>query len=149
MKIMVAFDGTNSSVNALNYALDLKNSVDGYLIMYSTTESKVISPYFGEYSGDFYNEMVQKDEATAENVIDMAVQIAKKRGVTAEVEIVDMPSLDTAGTILKTAEKFKADIIVMGMRRLGRVERLILGSVSSEVIKRSKIAVMVAPPAKE
>ncbi|MHB8562204.1 MAG: universal stress protein, partial [Thermoplasmataceae archaeon] len=97
MKIMVAFDGTNSSVNALNYALDLKNSVDGYLIMYSTTESKVISPYFGEYSGDFYNEMVQKDEATAENIIDMAVQIAKKRGVTAEVEIVDMPSLDTAG----------------------------------------------------
>ncbi|MHB8561257.1 MAG: universal stress protein, partial [Thermoplasmataceae archaeon] len=94
-------------------------------------------------------EMVQKDEATAENIIDMAVQIAKKRGVTAEVEIVDMPSLDTAGTILKTAEKFKADIIVMGMRRLGRVERLILGSVSSEVIKRSKIAVMVAPPAKE
>jgi nucleotide-binding universal stress UspA family protein len=149
MKIMVAFDGTNSSVNALNYALDLKNSADGYLIMYSITEDKVIPPYFGEYSGDFFNEMVEKDEETAESVIDMAKQIANKHGVTPEVEIVDMPNEDTAETILKTAYKFKADMIVMGMRRLGRVEKFILGSVSAKVIQHSKIAVLVAPPKNE
>ena len=149
MKIMVAFDGTNSSINALNYALDLKNSADGYLIMYSNTESKVIPTYLGEYSGDFFNEMVEKDEKTAESLMDMAVQIAKKHGVTPEVEIVDMPGDDTADTILKTAYKFKADIIIMGMRRLGRVEKFILGSVSAEVIQHSKIAVLVAPPKNE
>ncbi|WP_393971611.1 universal stress protein [Oxyplasma meridianum] len=149
MKIMVAFDGTNSSINALNYALDLKNSSDGYLIIYSISENKVIPPYFGEYSGDFYNEMVEKDKETAESVMDMAMQIAKKHAVTPDVEIVDMPDVDTADTILKTAYKFKADMIVMGMRRLGRVEKFILGSVSAKVIERSKIPVLVAPPKTE
>ena len=49
--------------------------------------------------------------------------------------------------ICKTADKEKADHIVMGCRGLGTVRRTLLGSVSDYCVHHSCIPVSVVPPA--
>lgn len=51
----------------------------------------------------------------------------------------------TVETILSVAEDQNADLIVVGSHGLGAVARAFLGSVSSGVVHRSKIPVLVVP----
>lgn len=47
--------------------------------------------------------------------------------------------------IIKTAERWGADLIVTGTHRTTGWKRLILGSISEDIIRHSKIPVMVVP----
>ncbi|MBS1492771.1 MAG: universal stress protein [Bacteroidetes bacterium] len=47
--------------------------------------------------------------------------------------------------IIKTAERWGADLIVTGTHRTAGWKRLIIGSISEEIIRHSKIPVMVVP----
>jgi nucleotide-binding universal stress UspA family protein len=57
-----------------------------------------------------------------------------------EVEIVDKSPVDG---ILREAERFQADVIVVGWRGHGAVRRLLMGSVSRGVVRGAKCAVLV------
>lgn len=52
---------------------------------------------------------------------------------------------DTAKSILEYAEKWNADLIVMGTHSHGRLEKLFLGTVASDVLERTKIPVYMVP----
>jgi nucleotide-binding universal stress UspA family protein len=47
--------------------------------------------------------------------------------------------------ILKTAEQWNADLIVTGTHRTTGWKRLIIGSISEDIIRHSRIPVLVAP----
>ncbi len=49
--------------------------------------------------------------------------------------------------IIKTAERWNADVIITGTHRTSGWKRLIIGSISEEIIRHSKIPVMVVPMA--
>lgn len=51
----------------------------------------------------------------------------------------------TVNTILGQAEKLEADLIVVGSHGHGAVFDMLVGSISAEVIRRSKIPVLVVP----
>jgi nucleotide-binding universal stress UspA family protein len=53
---------------------------------------------------------------------------------------------DPARQILNEAESWDADLLVIGSRSRSGLERLLVGSVSSEVIDRSGINVLIVPP---
>lgn len=50
--------------------------------------------------------------------------------------------------IIKTAERWNADLIITGTHRTTGWKRLIIGSISEDIIRHSKIPVMVVPLAK-
>jgi nucleotide-binding universal stress UspA family protein len=52
-------------------------------------------------------------------------------------------SLAYADEILKAAKQFEAELIVLGARSLGSVERLVLGSVSTKVMHDSDCDVLI------
>lgn len=47
--------------------------------------------------------------------------------------------------IIKAADRWGADLIITGTHRTSGWKRLIIGSISEEIIRHSKIPVMVAP----
>jgi nucleotide-binding universal stress UspA family protein len=47
--------------------------------------------------------------------------------------------------IIKIAEQWNADLIVTGTHRTTGWKRLIIGSISEDIIRHSKIPVLVAP----
>ena len=48
-----------------------------------------------------------------------------------------------AEEIMKAASKQQADLIVMGAKGLGAVDRIVLGSVSTRVVQHANCAVLV------
>lgn len=74
------------------------------------------------------NALLQK---VGRHILERAAALAAERGVTrVETELLDG---QPARSILEAAEKDRADLIVMGMRGLGEVEGLLVGSVSYKV----------------
>ena len=55
-------------------------------------------------------------------------------------------SESTAATILRFAEKTNCDLIVAGSTRPGRIERWMVGSVSTELVRDGSRSVLIVPP---
>jgi nucleotide-binding universal stress UspA family protein len=76
----------------------------------------------------------------AEKAAEGARRTLSRRWPDLEIEVVD--KLPVEG-ILGEAERFQADVIVVGWRGHGAVRRLLMGSVSRGVVRGSKCAVLV------
>ena len=77
----------------------------------------------------------------AERAAANARQTLSRRWPTVEIEIVDKTPVEG---ILREAERFQADVIVVGWRGHGAIRRLLMGSVSRGVVRGAKCAVLVA-----
>lgn len=146
MRVLVAFDGTNSSFKALEFAFSLKKSVEQFDVVFAFPSFTTPPPTFDGYLVPPTEEDLAEMRKYAEKVMNVAKSTAVKYGIKAEFEELDVPQKDAAEMILLAAQNFKADLIVMGKRRLTSIEKLILGSVSSEVVKKSVIPVLIVPP---
>jgi nucleotide-binding universal stress UspA family protein len=83
------------------------------------------------------------EDADLRRVLDGATAIAKKAGVSAP-KTASVKSRDAARSIVLYAEDNDIDHIVVGTGGKGGMARLILGSVSSDVIARAHCPVTVA-----
>ncbi len=72
---------------------------------------------------------------------DQLLAIGKKRRITFKKVIVTEGS--TAKKIVETAEKERADLIVMGKKGQSRLERLLIGSAANHVLRHSPVPVLV------
>jgi nucleotide-binding universal stress UspA family protein len=77
----------------------------------------------------------------AEKAAESARRTLSTRWPDAEIEVVDKEPVEG---ILAEAERFQADVIVVGWRGHGAVRRLLMGSVSRGVVRGAKCAVLVA-----
>jgi nucleotide-binding universal stress UspA family protein len=61
----------------------------------------------------------------------------------------EVRAMVTSGTpvdeILRAARRQQADLIVIGMRGVGRVARMLLGSTTDRVLRRARIPVLAVP----
>jgi nucleotide-binding universal stress UspA family protein len=91
---------------------------------------------------DSYDALREQFEAVAQEVIDDAVTYLEERGVTAR-------GLTSAGesarVILETAGREEVSLIVIGSRGPSSMTELMLGNVSTEVLRYAHCPVLVVP----
>jgi nucleotide-binding universal stress UspA family protein len=73
-------------------------------------------------------------------LVEQTVQRLVEAGYTAEPV---RPLGKPAEEIMRAADKHEADLIVMGAKGLGAVDRFVLGSVSTRVVQHADCAVLV------
>jgi nucleotide-binding universal stress UspA family protein len=73
---------------------------------------------------------------------DAVAQLAAPHGV--EVETATVRG-DPAGALLAYAQQSNADLLALGTQRHGVLERLLIGSVATRVLRNTRIATIVAP----
>jgi nucleotide-binding universal stress UspA family protein len=76
-------------------------------------------------------------------VLDRAVQRARSAGVSVVEGRIGWG--DPAEVIIEAAQRLQADSIVMGRRGLGRLQGLLLGSVSQKVATHAQCVVILVP----
>ena len=81
------------------------------------------------------------DREQAEEKARHGRELARKEG--AEQVVIQTIEGDPAETLIDTAKDFGADLIVVGARGLGGVKRLLLGSVSEEVLRAARCPVLI------
>jgi nucleotide-binding universal stress UspA family protein len=131
-RILIAVDGSEVSERALErVARFMKEEAEVALVT-------VARPIYRDPPYTGYAD--PKDEDEQRKVLFAARDVLDRAGIAATGLA---PVGDPADEILKVAKWFEAELIVMGARSLGTVERLVLGSVSTKVMHGAACDVLI------
>jgi nucleotide-binding universal stress UspA family protein len=134
-RVVVGIDGSESSIDALNWAADYVRAVDGNLTLVSAWDWPTLWEVPVLVNGfDPRTETKEKVETAAQatGLLDGQLRTVVGKGEPARV-------------ILEEAEG--ADLVVVGSHGLGGFAGMLLGSVSDRVLHRATCPVVVVRPA--
>ena len=137
-RILVAYDDTDSARRALDRTAELAKAFGAEVIVTSVAPLLVGSP---RATGPV--DPVDSPERHAEELATARARLSE-RGIDAEV----VPaSGDPAGAIAMIADERDVDLVVVGTREPGLVERVLRHSVSAEVARRVHRDLLIVHPA--
>lgn len=142
-RIAVALDGSECSMQAFDLALQLAGSVGAEIGVCSVVDPVVVA---GSAPPSPAMELVVRDmETSARRLVTEAVERARQAGLVASGQT---RSGVPAYEVIKYAEHFHADLIVMGTHGRKGVKHLLMGSVAEMILRESAIPVLVIRGAK-
>lgn len=132
-KLIVAYDGSPSSNKALQLAADLSGA--------ETTEISLVL-VIERPSDIFHLESIERErELNGKEMIKAGEHQAELLGIKVKpVLLTGNPSEE----IIHYAHQINASLIIVGTRGLGRLQRLMLGSVAQALVTNSDVPVVVA-----
>lgn len=143
MKAFIAFDGTEGSKTALAFGLKMKSMVDEIIIAYvfptAVTAAAPVEAYIPP-------SIIHEQDQLSEKILETAREMVENESVNVSFLKLDASGEQVARVIVGAALENGADLIITGTRKLGGFSKMILGSVSSEILKQSSIPVIVVPP---
>jgi nucleotide-binding universal stress UspA family protein len=147
-KILVCVDGSESSMKAADYAIEMAEKHKSQMISLYVVVSQLGYAYssgaFGLVTPNTINELLDKSKQEARKWFDEIEKKATARGVKVKTEMVASPT-SIVPAIVDYAENNKVDLIVTGTkgRRRSGFAKLLLGSVASGVVTYANCPVMV------
>lgn len=142
MKIIVATDGSEYSQKAIEKAGDFFGNTETLEIKILTTYERILPIDAFALSAQYSDEMELFSKENAEKTVtSAAAKISQKlphAKVTTMVEV-GFPER----TLIKIANEWQADLIVVGSHGRGFWDRLTLGSVSDAVVHHAPCSVLV------
>lgn len=143
MKILIAYDGSDSSKKAVELVGKIAKKDDEVILLtvipaelLSSTFTKMLLPTIDLSS-------VAKDSSFKERAEETLREAAKKiENKVAKVETI-VETGDPADEILVTAKSKACDLIVVGYKGYGREGRFLIGSVTDKVVRHAYCSVMV------
>jgi nucleotide-binding universal stress UspA family protein len=129
-KLLACTDGSNNAVNAVNFAIELAKKMGSSITLLGVVERRIY-----DYSHKTAKEIGGRVLSNTMNALGKTkLKIGKKVAFGSPSD-----------TIAKLAEKGEHDLIVMGHRGLGTVDRFLIGSVSDHVSNKAKCSVLIVP----
>ena len=140
-RILVPIDGSETSWVALDKAIDLAREHNARLRVIEVVD---LGPVF-------------RATITAQSLVDIqtaiirdcerdlarAVELAQKAGVTAETALINASERHISTEIVEEAERWHADLIMMGTHGRHGLERFFLGSVAEGVARAATVPVLL------
>ena len=136
-RILVAFDGSDSSSNALRQAIKLARLEKSWVKVVS-----VVPSYEGELELLGVQDVETAIRGPAEKLLSEAKAIAGGEGVSV---ITNLEKGEAYERIVDVAESEKCELIVMGRKGHGRIEKALIGCVTERVIGHTMKDVLVVP----
>ena len=137
--ILVAYDDSEPSKRALERAATLAEAFGSKVLVTSILA-------FGHSSPKSAQSLHRSASFAADEEVRSAQAILEQRGISAEtVEATG----DPATAIARLAKDHGADVVVIGTRELGTVQRLLGQSVSQSVSRRVHCDVLIVHPERE
>ncbi|NNG00863.1 MAG: universal stress protein [Desulfobacteraceae bacterium] len=134
-QIMTAVDGSEYSLRAIDYAVDLTTRYNATLCVVHAY------PHTSDLLGyDDFAKLVSRRKNAGQALLDKVRRQITGTNITIVEELIEGPE---AEAILKIAEASGIDLIVMGTRGLGSLKGILLGSVSRKVLHHAGCPVMV------
>jgi len=136
-KILVAFDGSDSSRNALRQAIKFAREEQCWIKVISVAPS-----FEGELDLTGVRNLRDALRGPAEKVLADALQIAEGERASIMTGLEEGPPHER---IVDVAETENCDLIVMGRRGRGGLEQTLLGSTAARVIGHTRKDVLIVP----
>jgi nucleotide-binding universal stress UspA family protein len=155
-KILVAIDGSEMSMRAAAYAIDIANikgkeEENVQLIGLTVIDLTNLSySFFATASGYYEAEKLEEKRKEAQQLLDKVEKLAVKENNTNnnvniqfKSEIIEDPISRVGSAIVDYAERENIDLIVIGTRGRTGFKKMLLGSVASDVVTYAHCPVLV------
>ncbi|HEX9714631.1 MAG TPA: universal stress protein [Desulfurivibrionaceae bacterium] len=136
-KILVAYDGSSSAQNALSLASQLAREDKSWIKVLA-----VVPPYQGDLELIGVSDIKEAITGPGQELLAEARQLADREGVHI---LTNLEQGEPYEQIVHVAEEESCDLIIMGRRGKGRMERALIGSVTARVIGHTGKDVLVIP----
>jgi nucleotide-binding universal stress UspA family protein len=149
--VLVPLDGSEHSSRALETAIQIAKKFDAKITLihvYSVAATPVIMPEPATLTPSGVpimtpaevTKLVEAAREVGREILTAGKQKVESESI--EVETV-LEEGNTVHEIVKFAKEAKSDLIIMGVRGIGRLRELLVGSVSEGVIKQAPCPVLV------
>ena len=139
-RILVGLDGSEYSLKALEFAVDLAKKYSSQLVLIHVVMRQIYAinpPEAGILAG---TAIVRELEAEGKAILAKGEETVKAQGLPVEARLRQgVP----AEELLRAAADEKADLIVLGSRGLSQVKAFLLGSVSDKVSHHAKCPTLI------
>lgn len=136
-KIMIATDGSVCSSMAANDGIELARLSRGKVYAVYVVSMEYFSSMAVDFDWERIHEALEKEGIEAVNYVK---ETGELEGVIVEPVLLEGNPTDE---LIRYAEENKMDIIIMGTLGRTGIKRLLLGSVAGNVVRHSKVPVMV------
>ncbi len=138
-KILVAYDGSLHSKEALDWAIDLSLLSQAQVVAVKVFEGNQLF-MAAETSGARFMEELEAMRSEDRRLMAEAIAIGRSKGVTVTGEILQG---NIAAEIIAYANQNNVDMIVTGTKGHGALAELLMGSVTRNLISLAHIPVLV------
>jgi nucleotide-binding universal stress UspA family protein len=139
-RILVGLDGSEYSLKALEFAIDLAKKYHSQLVLVHVVLRQIYAinpPEAGILAG---TAIVRELEAEGKAILVKAEETVKAQGLPIEVRLRQgVP----AEELLRASVDEKADLLVLGSRGLSQVKAFLLGSVSDKVSHHARCPTLI------
>ncbi len=154
-KILVAIDGSEISMKAADYAINIANrkGKEGVQLIGLTVIElmKLSDSFFATASGYYRAEELEEKRKEAHQWLEKCERLAinkennnnNNRNIQFKSEIIEDPRSKVGSTITDYAERENVDLIVIGSRGRTGFKKMLLGSVASDVVTYAHCIVLV------
>ncbi len=148
-KILVPVDGSETSQLGLQHAILLAKDQSAVLRLLH-----VVHDYFvaeGRHGMARSDELLKELREHGQLILSEAVSSARQQGVEAQSESVETPMGPVGAAIAEYAQRWPADLIVIGTHGRRGIRRLVMGSDAEYVVRTAPVPVLLiratkAPP---
>ena len=144
-RILVAVDGSDTSMKAADYAITLAKNNDNNEAEIFVINVIDIPPMFKMLPSDTRKQLIRIGRQQATQIFDTIEQMAKRHVVKTNkinTEMVET-SISAADEIIKYSKEKDVDLIVVGTKGRSGMSKALLGSVASKVVTYSPCSVLV------
>jgi nucleotide-binding universal stress UspA family protein len=142
-KMLVAYDGSDASVKAVDMVLKCANKEDEVTLLTvvpaelaESSFTKMLLPTIDLSSVVKSGSFKEKAMETLKKLVSSIENSVSKVNIVVEAG-------DPADEILITAKKYESDIIIIGYKGYGKEGRFLLGSVTDKVVRHASKSVLV------
>jgi len=140
-KILVAIDGSEISMNTVDYAIQMAKKHNSQVIALHVIKIPIATAYLLAPS-DTLRQLNDKDKQEFMEWFGPIQMKAKENNVKLKTEIVES-IMSEVGAIVTYAERENVDLIVIGSRGRSGFKKMLLGSTASGVVTYATCPVMV------
>jgi nucleotide-binding universal stress UspA family protein len=144
-RILVAVDGSDTSMKAADYAITLAKNNDNNEAEIFVINVIDIPPIFKMLPSETRKQLIRMGRQQASQIFDTIEQMAKRHDVKTNkinTEMVET-SMSAADAIIRYAKEKGVDLIVVGTKGRSGMSKALLGSVASKVLTYSPCSVLV------
>jgi nucleotide-binding universal stress UspA family protein len=145
-KILVAIDGSEISMKAAVYAMDIvkknKSQLTALTVLDISTPRRISSSFIT--APTYGLKELEEKRKEAQQWLDKFEKLAaKENNVKLKSEIIEDPISRVGSAIVDYAERENVDLIVIGSRGRTGFKKMLLGSVASDVVTYAHCPVLV------
>jgi len=148
-KILSPVDGSETSLLGLAEAIRFAKDQKATLRLLHVVHDFLVA---GGHGAAVYTSQLRKDlRARGEEILKDAAGIAREQGVEPETMLVETPGGSVGAMIVEEAERWSADLLVLGTHGRRGIRRLVMGSDAEYVVRTTPVPVLLvrgtkAPP---